>query len=211
MADLILKDVRLSFPQLGEPDYYQSKKQRPDDERRWDAAFLIPYGSPQIAVVEAAILAVAKAKWEKKWEMVLENLRGDPKGFCFQDGKKKAYDGYAGHWALTSHRRESKGRPLVLDSDKSPIYLGKAASGAPGEGPNDLYKGKAGRVYGGCYVNAHVEIFAWDSTKNASKGIGCELLGIQRKRDGDAFTGGMAPDADAFDEITEGNNADDLT
>ena len=37
------------------------------------------------------------------------------------------------------------------------------------------------------------------------------LLGIQRQRDGDAFSGGVAPDPDAFEEITEGGDADDLS
>jgi len=199
---VMLTGVRGAFLELGEPDYYQSKKQNDKDERRWDAVGLIPYKSPLLAVVNKAIEEVAQNRWEKKWEMVLENLRGDPKAFCFQDGKKKDYDGYPGHWALTAHRKESKGRPLVIDSDKSPIYDPLT---------NQVYKGKAGRVYSGCYINLQVELFAWDNKTNGSKGIGATLLVIQRVRDGDAFSGGVTPNTEAFDEITEGADADDLT
>jgi len=209
MPDLKLKDVRLSFPTLGEPEYYQGKKQRPDDQRRWSGTFLIPTGSPMKEQIEEVMKEVAKAKWGAKWEAVWNALDGDTKLSCFTDGKKKAYEGYQGHWALTSHRKESEGRPGVFDTDRSPIFYGKNATGKDGEGPNDMYPGKAGRVYGGCYVNAHVNFWAQDNSNG--KGIRCELVAIQRNRDGDAFSGGMAPDADQFDEITEGADADDLS
>ena len=199
MADLKLRDVRGSFLVLGEPEFYQGKKQRPDDKRRWSCTFLLPYDSPQLKVAWAVMEDLAKEKWGAKYGPVWENMKGDSKLSCLTDGKRKAYEGYAGHYALTAHRTEDKGRPLVLDSDKSPVY----------QPDNSLYPGKAGRVYSGCYVNGHVSFWAQDNSNG--KAIRAELLGIQRNRDGDAFSGGIAPDADAFEEITEGNNADDLT
>jgi hypothetical protein len=197
--DIKLRDVRGSFLTLGEPEYYQGKKQREKDERRWSTTFLIPYDSPQLKAAWAAMEEVAKEKWGAKYKPHWENLTSDSKLCCLIDGKKKAYDGYAGNFALTAHRSESKGRPLVLDSDKSPIY----------KPDNGMYPGKAGRVYSGCYLNGHVSFWAQDNANG--KAIRCELLGVQRVRDGDAFSGGMAPDESAFDEITEGSDADDLS
>ena len=197
-AYIRLRDVRGSFLTLGEPEYYQGKKQREKDERRWSCTFLIPYESPQLKMIWDAMEEVAKTKWEKKYGPIWENLKSDSKLCCLIDGKKKAYDGYQGHFALTAHRNESKGRPLVLDSDKSPIY----------QPNNELYAGKAGRVYSGAYLNGQVSFWAQDNANG--KAIRCELLGVQRMRDGDAFAGGVAPDEGGFDEITEGADADDL-
>jgi hypothetical protein len=200
MSDIKLKDVRLSFPTLAVPEFYQNKKQRENDERRWTATLLIPVNSPMKKLIDDTIIAVAKTKWEKKFQEVLDANEGVSNKTCWLDGKKKAYEGYKDHWALTTIRKESAGRPGVFDTDKSPIY----------KPDGTLYEGKGFRVYGGCYVNAHVNFWAQDNSNG--KAIRCELIALQRNRDGDAFSGGMAVDADAFDEITEGADAeDDLT
>ena len=195
----MLNNVRCSFITLGEPEYYGGQKSKPTDKRLWSATALIPADSSLRKQVDAAIEEVAKEKWEKKWQTVMENVRADPKACCFVDGKRKDYEGYAGHWALTAHRNEDKGRPLVFDSDKSPIYKPN----------NELYEGKAGRIYSGCYVNMQIEF--WPQDNNNGKAVRATLLGIQRKADGDAFSGGVAPDESAFEEITEGGDADDLS
>lgn len=198
---LNLKGLRGSFLTLGEPEYYGGAKTKPSDKRRWSATGLVPYTDKVVLkLIDDAIIATAKAKWEKKWEAIYENIIADPKA-CFKtDGKRKDYDGYAGHWAITAHRPEDKGRPLVMDTDKSPIY----------KPTNELYEGKAGRIYSGCYVNLQIEIWAQQNSEGG-KGIRATLQGIQRFKDGDAFGGGSAPDADAFEEISEGADTDDLT
>jgi hypothetical protein len=193
-----LNNVRCSFLTLGEPEYFGGQKQKPSDKRRWSSTFLIPTGSQLDKEINMLMEQVAAEKWEKKAATILANIRSDPKASCYTDGNRKDYEGYKDHWALTAHRNEDKGRPLVFDTDKSPIY----------KPDNELYEGKAGRIYSGCYVNAQVEFWAQDNT--SGKGLRCTLLGIQRKGDGLAFSGGTAPDADAFDEITEGADADDL-
>ena len=191
---LMLKDVRCSFLTLGEPEQYQGK-----GPFRWSATALVPYDSPQRKAVEDALKTVAKEKWEKKWENIYESLIVDPKGCCWVDGKRKEYDGYQGHFALSAHRYQEKGRPLVMDTDKSPIYKPN----------NEIYEGKGGRLYSGCFVNMQVEF--WAQQNDNGKGLRATLLGIQRVRDGDAFGGGAAPSADDFGEIAEGADADDLS
>ena len=177
---LMLNDVRCSFLTLGDPEYYQGQKTKDTDKRRWSATALIPASSPYKAQIDKALKDAALAQWEKKWETYYENIIVDPKGCCWIDGKRKEYDGYQGHWALTAHRPEDKGRPIVFDTDKSPIYKPN----------NEIYEGKAGRIYSGCFVNMQVEIWAQDN--KAGKGLRATLLGIQRVRDGDAFGGGAA-------------------
>lgn len=195
---ITLKKCRGSFLTLGEPEYFGGSKQKPTDKRRWSATGLLPYDDPQLKALDAIIEEVAKAKWEKKWASIMENVKTTPNLFFKMDGKRKDYQGYEGHFALTAHRNEEKGRPLVLDTDKSPIY----------KPDNNLYEGKGGRVYSGCYINLQLEVWAQDNQQG--KAIRATLLGLQRHSDGDAFAGGSAADADAFDEIAEGADADDL-
>ena len=197
---ITLKNVRASFLTLGEPEYFGGKKEKSTDKARWSATGLVPYDDPQVKTIDAMIEEVAKARWEKKYKIILENILSDPKASFKVDGRRKDYDGYAGHWALTAHRNEEKGRPLVFDTDKSPIY----------KPDNTLYEGKGGRIYSGCYINLQIELWAQDNANG--KAIRATLLGVQRNRDGDAFSGGSAPNADAFEEITEGTeDTDSLT
>jgi hypothetical protein len=192
----MLSGVRCAFLELGEPKEFKPGDGKP----RWSATALVPYNSPTIAAVVNALKAVAKEKWEKKWEAYYEAIIADPKASCWTDGKRKPdYDGFAGHWALSAHRQAKDGRPLVMDTDKSPIY----------KPDSTIYDGKGGRIYSGCFVNAQFEIWAQDNSNG--KGLRATLLGIQRFKDGDAFGGGTAPNADEFGEIAEGADADDLT
>lgn len=206
---LNLSNVRLSFPKLDEPDYFKGIKQRPNDKRRWSAAFHIaadstairieagkPVGAkgPAKMMIDDAWKEVAKSTWEKKWELKLANILPDPKGCAWQDGARKETPGV---WILSTHRTEDKGRPMVIDTDKSPIY----------KADNSLYEGKAGRIYSGMYVNAQVELWG----QKEPEGLRGALLIIQRLRDGDAFSGGAAPNADTMGEVEEGADAEDMT
>lgn len=180
-----LSNVRLSFPDLWEAVQYQG--QGPFSYR---ASFLMPPDHADKAKIDAAIQAVAKEKWAAKASQILAGILGVSNKCCFIDGNTKAYDGYAGNWALTSTRDQAKGRPLVIDQAKNPLL---AADGKP---------------YAGCYVNATVEFWAQDN--NYGKAVRCTLLGVQFLRDGDAFGGGSVADPDDFEALAEGANADSL-
>lgn len=191
---IMLNDVRSSFLVLGDPEQYQGK-----GPFRWSATALAPYNSPTVKVVMDALKEVAEEKWGKKATAYLEAILSDPKGCCWQDGKRKPdYDGFEGHWFLSAHRGQDKGRPLVMDKDKSPIY----------RPDNTLYEGKGGVLYSGARVNMQVEIWAQDNANG--RGLRATLLGIQKMADADAFGGGAMPTDKDFGEITEGADAGDL-
>lgn len=176
---------RLSFPDLFEAVQYQG--QGPFNYR---ASFLIDPAHPCKAQIDAAIEAVAKDKWAAKAPQILAGIKGNSQKCCFVDGDTKAYDGYAGNWALTATRPQEKGRPLVLDQAKQQLV---AADGKP---------------YAGCYVNASVEFWAQDNSYG--KAVRCTLLGVQFAKDGDAFTAGAPASPDDFEALAEGATADDL-
>ncbi|HSV48335.1 MAG TPA: ssDNA-binding protein [Ramlibacter sp.] len=182
---LKLTDVRLSFADLFEAVQFDGK-----GEFYFGAQLLVPEGDPQRKTIDQAIAAVAKEKWGAKAAAIQGSIEGNPQKICWIDGKKREYDGYAGNWALSTKRPQSKGRPLVLARDKSAIV---AADGT---------------VYSGCYVNASVEFWAQDNS--FGKGIRCTLLGVQFNRDGDAFSAGAAASPDDFEELAAGAEADSL-
>lgn len=176
-----LINVRLSFP-----DLFEARAFKQGDKPKFKATFLVPQDSPQVKEIEAAIKEVAKAKWGAKADSVIKSIRGNPNKFCFQDGDTKDYDGYANMMALSAG---SVTRPLVIDRDKSPLT---AADGKP---------------YAGCYVNASIELFAYD---NSGNGISASLKGVQFARDGDSFAGGAPASPDDFDSIEAPELAEDL-
>jgi len=183
---LKLTNVRLSFPDLFSAVQFQGQ-----GPFSYGATFLVAYSDPQKAKIDAAIKEVATEKWNKKAEAYLEDILLDKKSCCWIDGKRKPdLDGYEGHFALTAKRAETKGAPLVLDTNKSPLTA------------------RSGKPYSGCYVNVALDIYAQDNDKG--KAMRCELLGVQFARDGESFGGGAAPSADDFDELSVGADAEEL-
>lgn len=176
-----LSNVRLSFPGLFRPEPF-----KPGDPPKYKATFLVEKGSEQHKQVEAAILAAAREKWGAKAEKILASIRNNPNKFCYQDGDTKAYDGYEGNFALAA---KNALRPTVIDRDRTPLA------------EDD------GKPYAGCYVNGLVDIFAYE---NSGNGISASLMGVQFAGDGDAFAGGGVANADDFDDVSTGADADTL-
>ena len=210
---IFIHSARMSFPKLGVPEYFQGKKQRENDQRAWSASALVapdtlaqrcdangtPVGEKVNAVklINDTLAALATEKWGARGPAVLKAILPDPKGCCWTDGDLKGLDGYAGNWVLAAKRSENDGRPLAMDNDRSPIYREDGS----------LYDGKAGRLFGGCYVNFHVEL--WPQDNASGKGMRAGLLGVQRVKAGDSFGGATAPKADAFAAVPD-DEADEL-
>lgn len=190
-----ISNARLSFPDLFEAVQYQGK-----GPFNYRAQFLVPSADTLVFVpdesgkftkqmkLSAVIEAVAKEKWAAKAPAVLNSIRANPQKFCLADGNTKEYEGYAGNWALSSTRDVSKGAPLIIDTNKTPLTA------------------KSGRPYAGCYVHASLEIWAQDN--DFGKAIRCGLLGVQFARDGDSFAGGSVANEDDFDDLGSGSTED---
>ena len=185
MSNIALKNVRLSFPQIWKAVGFNEST--PVDQHKYSATFLIEKGSENDKKMQQAIVDAANAKWGKKADTILAQIRGNTNKFAYQDGDLKEYDGYAGHMSI---KASTKSRPLLVDKDRTPVV------------EDD------GVLYAGCYVNAVVSVYAYDVSGN--KGITAALVGIQFSRDGDAF-GTSKPTADAlFEDLTEGSEAADF-
>lgn len=172
---LTLKLPRIAFPNVFEPDQFG----------RFSATLLLAKDDPQIAKIQEAIEAVAKAKWGAKADVKLKSLKAANK-LCMTDGDAKAeYAGFEGNMAISAG---NKVRPTVINRDKSPLVEAD------------------GVIYSGCYVNASIELWAQDN--GYGQRINATLRGIQFARDGDAFAGGNnVATGDEFDDISEADEA----
>lgn len=187
-TDVMLREVRLSFPVFGEAEAFPGTT-----KKRFSAAHLVVPGSDNDKVIQAAILAEAQAAWPKTWQAMLESFRGNSQKYCYVKGDIKEYEGYAGMLVLSGHRYEENGPPLLLGPDIDD-RTGKLR----------VLTGKEGKLYAGCYVNAKVQIYAQTKTY---PGIRCGLITEQFARDGDAFSSGAKPTDDGFGSLAEDANA----
>lgn len=183
---LVLKNVRVAFPTL-----FEAKTVNGEGEPRFSATFIIPPTDPLVKEIAAAIQETAKAKWGEKAGAVLQDLVAKGR-VCFSKLPKtnssgEVYDGFEGNTWLSA---SNKTRPLILDRDKSQLT---AADGRP---------------YGGCYVNASIELWAQDN--NFGRRINASLKGVQFVRDGDAFGGGAPASPDDFANLGTETEADPL-
>ncbi|WP_338803053.1 DUF2815 family protein [Xenorhabdus griffiniae] len=176
-----LPNVRLAFP-----DLFETTQVNGQGDFKFRAIFLIPKERTDlIAEIEAAILKVATEKWEAKADSILKSIRGNNMRFNFRDGDDKPNDdGYPGFMYIST---SNKSRPLVIDKLRT------------------LLTAQDGRSYSGCYVNATINVFAYD---NNGKGISASLAGGQFYRDGDVFAGGGVASVDDFNDISEGADAE---
>lgn len=178
-----LENVRLAFPQIFEPKAFGTDGTDP----AYGASFIFSKTHPAVKLINEAIEAVAKEKWEGKANETLKQLRSADKT-CLHDGDGKPdYDGFKDNFFLAAR---NKARPLVIDRDKSPLTQAD------------------GRPYAGCYVVATVDI--WAQSNQYGKRVNATLTGIQFFKDGDAFTGAAPASTDDFDSLTEGAEEGDV-
>lgn len=140
-----------------------------------------------IAALEDAFEEIAKEKWGAKAPAVLKELKAKDRLALHDGDTKSSYDGFEGMMFVTTR---SKVRPTVIDRDRSPLT---AADGKP---------------YSGSYCNVIIELWAQDN--QYGKRINAQLKGVQFVKDGDSFGGGgVAAQADEFDDLGEGADAED--
>jgi hypothetical protein len=173
--------MKLENVRLSFPSLFR-KAQFQGTETKFEATFLInkETQSDIVSQIEKAIAAKIKT-----------DLKGAKLGadkLCLRDGDGVDYDGYEGHMSL---KAASNKRPLVIGKDKSPLAE------------------EDGVIYGGCYVNAIVELWAQDN--GFGRRVNANLLGVQFVRDGDAFGGvGESAKLDDFDDLSGEGDDDDF-
>jgi len=187
MAQFRIENVRLAFPEIWHPKAIEG------GAARYSACFIIDPKSKAAKDIAAAMEAAAKEKFGDKAPQVLAKLKADKRvAFRTEDRVNKDGEVYEGFEGMFSLNASNKIKPLVVDANKAPLSE------------------EDGRPYGGCYVNAQVEIWAQNNPDpKIGRRINCTVLGIQFVRHGDAFGGARVASVDAFDSL-EPVDAEDL-
>jgi hypothetical protein len=136
MSEIIINNVRLSFPSLFEPSAFTE-----GDTQKYRANFILDevQHKKEIAQIQK-IQEELSSRWGDKQPRKLHN--------CLQhfDDLATQRPEYEGSYVLKAN---NKRRPVVIDADRSPLVE---------------EDGKLTR--GGDYVNAKVRFYAWDNNKS---------------------------------------------
>lgn len=170
-----LRNVRLSFPSL-----FETAKFDGQDTGKYEATFLILKDDPQVKdIEEAAYFAAVKKFGDKKAKTVLEQVKKIDDRYVLRDGDTQREE-HAGYYTL---KAKSVAKPRVM-----------------GHNPKiELNREEGHILYAGCYVNASVEIYAYDNMKT---GISASLRGVQFYKYGDAFAGGTPARSEEFEDLS---------
>lgn len=186
--------VRLAFPFLFTKREGMSNQDGTKGKDTFQANFIIAPNGANAKRVKDAIAAVAKEKYGDNWAEEYAEWGDDQKGLRKGNLKKNSqsnevYDGFADNLYIAPSNTV---RPGVFNRKAVPVAEGD--EGAP---------------YGGCYVNAEVDVWALKK-QGVKKRICSDLLGVQFTRDGDAFGSGAAPSkADAFASLSVADDGED--
>jgi len=164
--------VLLKNVRLSFPSLFKTEVYAGEDTGKYAATFLIPKSdSKTIATIEQS----CKAALSEKYGASI------PKGFKMPlvDGDDKEYQGYADHVCI---KATTKKRPTLVNRDKTPIAE------------------EDGILYGGCYVNASIDIWIMDN--QYGKKVLASLNAIQFVKDGEAF-GSKSEGADDFEDLDD--------
>lgn len=175
---IVIGEGRLAFADR----IFTAKPFQGEGKATYGATVLIEPTHPAVAALLAEEERVAKEKWGAKADAILAEIRANNRGAVKDGALKASYDGFPGKKFIAC---TSEKRPTVVDRDRSPLTAAD------------------GKIYSGCYVLAHVSLWAQDNAWG--KRINAELTGLQFLRDGDAFGGGSMPSSpDEFADLGAG-------
>lgn len=181
MPQVVLKNVRLSYPDLFTPGL-PPKDSAPGTKGKYGAQFIFAPDSDAAKVAKAAFIQAAKDKWGANYENILKVLESSKK--CLRQGDMNldkdgaVRNGYADNLYLVAR---NKIKPVIVDKNKAPLTE------------------DSGKPYGGCYVNVSVDIYPMDKPGHG-KSINATLLAVQFAGDGEAFGGGVGS-ANVFGDL----------
>lgn len=176
-----VKNVRIAFPSLGEPEAFG------DGEPAYQAKFIIAPKSEQAKAIKEAIQAVAKEQWKDKAADVLKLLTEDKKLAYVEAAyrNKKSGETYAGFEnAHYLSARNSKNRPTIYN--KANVKL---------ESSRDIES----LIYSGCYVHAVLDLWAQDN--KWGRRVNCTLQGVMFAAHGENFGGSSVANDSAFADL----------
>jgi hypothetical protein len=196
LGEVKLKGVILSFAALFEPaDDSKDKETGETIKGQYKANGLMKKGTPETAENMAKIKAASTQVKLAKYHDESKFPKYKPEKVCLRDGDLENWEGYEGHWYISSN---SADMPVLLDRVRDEkgkwVELTKANGGPK-------------KLYSGAVVNIIVRIWAQDN--EYGKRINAEIKAVQFVKHGTPFSGRAPVDPEsAFDDDDVG--ADDL-
>lgn len=192
MSKVKLNNVRIAFIQnLWEPKEFKAG----DGRFRRGATYIFEKDGDNDKAVKAEINKVSTAAWGTNAAKILKTISSDKLKFCytFEKASKEGdvFEGFEGMMSISGNRAVEKGPILVLDEDG-----------------RTTISSDSGKLYGGCYVNATVDI--WAQTGEFGPAVRCTPIGVQFVKEGDAFSGAPPASLDDFEDLTSGADAGDF-
>jgi hypothetical protein len=169
-----LENVRLSYPNL-----FKARAPKGSDKAKFSADFILDKKAhkDQIARLEKLCERAMIDKFGKKVGI---------KHMCLKDGNdpsKEDIEGYGDDVMYLTAKSDT--RPAVVDNKKNPLTE------------------EDGKIYGGCYVNASVEIYGFKHEVGGNC-ILASLRAVQFVRDGESLGGNTPVDVDKeFEEVED--------
>lgn len=184
MTIVVLKNVRISFPDLFKP----GKPMNEGDAAKYGCQSIIDKGSEAETAAKAAMMQTAQETFGPNWKAIVQAMEKTKK--CLRNGddnldkEGNIREGYAGKMYLVAR---NKAKPALVGR-KNP------------DGTFQYLTEEDGKPYGGCFANVKVDIKAMKAKEKIPNQIYASLLAVQFVRDGDAF--GAAPGTpEGFDDV----------
>lgn len=195
---VLLSNVRLSFPNLVEPQKNVNEKTG-EVSLSYNAEFIMDKDSNDFQNFMKRYSQIALDKWGENAQKVMQLIHADRKLRCYGEGEEKVnkktfepYKGYEGKVYITTGRKTP---PQIIQSDGSPIDSDNTMA----------YNQLTRKMYGGCRVNAAIK--PWPQDNKHGRGIRCELIAIQFAADDEAFGAGETDASGMFGAVSGGSTA----
>lgn len=189
MAVVKVKNARGAFLHLHVPQPGMARDDGTAGDPKFNGNFIIEKGGVASKAIRAAMEEVAIEQWGANGVKILDNLEASKK--CLRDGDKAldkngvVYAGYEGNEYIVASNTT---KPGLFDNKKDP-KTDKARALLTDDGT----------IYGGCYVNLSLDVYALDNSTKKIKGVFCELRGVQFNAHGDRLGSSAPASADEFD------------
>lgn len=180
---LVLKNVRLSFPNLFVPQ--QPKKGDTGGKPKFNVCIVLDKKThaKEIKAIQEMSNAVAAKQWPQGVSKAVK--------FCLRDGSERDdKEGFSD--AVMFLNASTQSRPAVVDRD-----------------PTKPIVEADGKIYGGCYANVSINI--WSQDNDYGKRVNAGLGPVQWMADGERFGGGAPAATEVFsNEAGTADEDDDI-
>ncbi len=197
--EFITPPVRLHFPALFK------KAPVPDsDKETFQATMIIPQDVDMEAFLGPWKKVLVGRFGRETAKKVIKQLKAKGR-FPIHDSAEKDYDGYeeGTHYINASANYP----PLVIDQKKRPILDANKLVGKTEDERDELIAEAERRIYAGCWVRLHINLYAWDN--KWGKGVSFGFKTVQLVKKAEPFSVATQNNTDAFDEIEDDDDLDE--